>query len=73
MNIDLGIQSLPSEWDSWSAIDTLLQKSEFALIETVDIKIFRGRADPVPVVGLLTEQLPLLDMSGKLIVRIMDD
>ncbi|KAE9398596.1 hypothetical protein BT96DRAFT_920700, partial [Gymnopus androsaceus JB14] len=73
LNIDLDIRGLPSEWDSWSAIDTLLQKSEFALIETVDIRIFRRRAiDPVPIVGLLTEKLLLLEMSGKLIARIID-
>ncbi|KAE9397822.1 hypothetical protein BT96DRAFT_976721 [Gymnopus androsaceus JB14] len=55
------------DWASWSAIDALLEKLEFAS-ETVEFT-----TSCVRVKELLVGKLPLLERSEKLVVQIEDD
>ncbi|KAE9408641.1 hypothetical protein BT96DRAFT_913787 [Gymnopus androsaceus JB14] len=66
----------PRHWDPWSAIDTLLGMPEFAWLETVDFKLapFPNWPEvPDGVRKLLSEKLPFLEGSGKLVVRITNE
>ncbi|KAE9397891.1 hypothetical protein BT96DRAFT_995452 [Gymnopus androsaceus JB14] len=56
-------------WEQWSAIDGLLQKPEFALLETVDFKLKAHLGFPkIPdgVRQLLRGKLPFLETLGRL-------
>ena len=58
MNIDLSSDTL-----YWSEFDALLEKLEFASIETVDFRIGKTLGD------ILRKKLPFLDASRKLTVQ----
>ncbi|KAE9397890.1 hypothetical protein BT96DRAFT_995451 [Gymnopus androsaceus JB14] len=69
-------RSDPHYWDQWTAIDVLLGKPEFALLETVDFKLSAPLGFPEIPDGarqLLREKLPFLETSGKLRVQIVNN
>ncbi|KAE9408062.1 hypothetical protein BT96DRAFT_1013544 [Gymnopus androsaceus JB14] len=65
----------PHHWKSWASIDALLAKPEFASLKTVDFKLIAARGYHIPggVGKSLSEKLPFLEGSGKLVVHIMND
>ncbi|KAE9397852.1 hypothetical protein BT96DRAFT_1020512 [Gymnopus androsaceus JB14] len=75
LTISLGTKSSnllqPHQWEPWAEIDALLQKPEFALLETVDFKLRSvTRETPDDARQLLRGNLPFLEGSGKLVVQI---
>ncbi|KAE9398597.1 hypothetical protein BT96DRAFT_1105795 [Gymnopus androsaceus JB14] len=76
MSIRIHVDALKKAgWEQWSAIDGLLQKPEFALLETVDFKLKAHLGSPkIPdgVRQLLRGKLPFLETLGRLTVQIVD-
>ncbi|KAE9398593.1 hypothetical protein BT96DRAFT_994656 [Gymnopus androsaceus JB14] len=63
-------------WEPWTAIDVLLGKPEFALLETVDFKLNAPLGFPEIPNGarqLLRGKLPFLETSGKLRVQMVNN
>jgi len=58
-------------WNRWAAFDTLLGKPEFASLETVELKLASNQGYRISndVCKRLSEKLPSLEGSGKLVVR----
>lgn len=52
-------------WDRWTALDNLFEKPEFALLESVDIKV-GSSLRPAMAVEKISEQLAFLTRTGKL-------
>ncbi|KAE9397825.1 hypothetical protein BT96DRAFT_1020492 [Gymnopus androsaceus JB14] len=62
---------VPRQWDQWSTIDALLEKPEFASLQMVVFKLGYLHL-PGDVSKVLSERLPFLEGSGKLVVQIVD-
>lgn len=71
--------SISHDWDSWSAIDALFEKPEFASLETLEFDLFVSKETTPSVLScvqikeLLVENLPLSKKSGKLVVLQLAD
>ena len=62
---------MPHQWDQWSAIDALLEKPEFASLKMAVFKLGYLHL-PGDVSKVLSERLPFLEGSGKLVVQIVE-
>ncbi|KAE9400856.1 hypothetical protein BT96DRAFT_919157 [Gymnopus androsaceus JB14] len=64
--IDLNPGDSKVEAHCWSAIDALFEKPEFALLETVEFRLFSWPSVPRDTRRMLEGQLPFLQRSGRL-------
>jgi len=76
LTVDLLLITGAHDWNPWSVIDALLEKPEFALLETVVFKLFGNynlpnfRGSFLDDKELLAKELAVLGRSGRLTVQI---
>lgn len=76
LTVDLLLITGAHDWNHWSVIDALLEKPEFALLETVVFKLFGNynlpnfRGSFLDDKELLAKELAVLGRSGRLTVQI---
>ncbi|KAE9395716.1 hypothetical protein BT96DRAFT_922653, partial [Gymnopus androsaceus JB14] len=76
VNVGLAVRNVvdPTLWDKWAAFDTLLEKPEFSLLETVHIRLTAVFSYSIPsgIEESFRRTLSYLEGSGKLSVQVED-